>query len=76
MTNGTEILNALVAAGIIKGSQPVDMPAILASLENALIDRSLALTLTDKGEQNNSAAAAHLNLNRTTLVMKLKKRAE
>jgi hypothetical protein len=74
MPNGTEILNALVDAGIINGSQPVDMPALLQSLQYALIDRSIALTLNTKGEQNNSAASAHLNVNRTTLVMQLKNR--
>lgn len=74
MTNGTEILNALINAGIINGSQSVDMPAMLQSLQYALIDRSIALTLNAKGEQNNSAASAHLNVNRTTLVMQLKNR--
>jgi hypothetical protein len=76
MPNGTEILNALVNAGIINGSQPVDMPAILSALQYALIDRSIALTLNAKGEQNNSAASAHLNVNRTTLVMQLKNRPQ
>ena len=74
MANGTEILNALVNAGIINGSQPVDMPEILTALQYALIDRSLALTVNPKGEQNNSAAAAHLNVNRTTLIEQLKRR--
>jgi ActR/RegA family two-component response regulator len=74
MTNGTEILNALVTAGIIKGGEAVDMPAILTNLQYALIDRSLALTVNAKGEQNNSAAAAHLNINRTTLIEQLKRR--
>ena len=71
--NGAE----LVAAMGITGS--VDMPALLKSIEQALVAQALAATSSVvRGEtvNNNSKAAAFLGLNRTTLVMKLDKWAK
>jgi hypothetical protein len=68
--NGQELLAAMGISG------PCDMDGLLQAIRYALLDNALSATVTPKGEQNNSAAAAYLNINRTTLVMQLKKRAE
>jgi hypothetical protein len=68
--NGQELLAAMG----IKG--PCDMDGLLQSIRYALMDNAIAATLNAKGEQNNTAAAAYLNIQRTTFVMALKKRAE
>jgi DNA-binding protein Fis len=70
--NGQELLAAMG----IKG--PCDMDGLLQSIRYALIDNAIAYSRTTNadGEQNNTAAAAYLGINRTTLVMQLKKRAE
>lgn len=66
--NGQELLAAMGISG------PCDMDGLLQAIRYALLDNALAATVTPKGEQNNSAAAAYLGINRTTLVMQLKKR--
>ena len=68
--NGQELLAAMGISG------PCDMDGLLQSIRYALLDNALAATLTDKGEQNNSRAAAYLGIQRTTLVMQLQKRAK
>ena len=68
--NGQELLAAMGITG------PCDMDGLLQSIRYALLDNALAATLTDKGEQNNSRAAAYLGIQRTTLVMQLQKRAK
>lgn len=68
--NGQELLAAMGVTG------PCDMDGLLQAIRYALLDNALAATLDDKGQQNNSRAAAYLGINRTTLVMQLQKRAK
>lgn len=68
--NGPELLQAMGITG------PMDMDGLLQSIRYACLDMALAATLDEKGNTNNSKAAAFLGINRTTLLMQLQKRAK